>query len=218
MEYLPAISILLVFLVIVTILLLKLKNDELLKLYEGKNFFLLGSLVIIFLLISFHLFKAESWTADLLKIAIGVFVGAGSIALKEKKSELKESSVNMDGSTVHGDVAGRDINKRIQNIDKAISDIKDSVVNQNNKFEQHFISNRKKNHIIHMIYHRNRVLDEIQAVVTHWMEDGWVLQSVTNTYDTLDGLIMIFTKESKDITPSIEIYRDSNFEKLFPRK
>jgi len=138
MEDLPAYSILIVFLLLSIILIFKFKTEHILSVIEGKNFFLLGTLIIIFSLLAFYLFKPnETWVADLLKIAIGIFAGAGAIKGGEKKKG--QNSLSLDKSSIKGignKFAGRDINESISNIEKTFGDIKDSVINQNNKINQ----------------------------------------------------------------------------------
>jgi len=223
MDYLPALSILGVFLLISIILIIKFKTEHILSLFEGKNFFLLGTLIIIFLLLTFYLFKPnEVWVADLLKIAIGVFVGAGAIAVKDKESQKNkgESSLSLDNSSISGTghkLAGRDINETIHNIEKAFGDIKDSVINQDNKIQQFLSSSGQLDHLIHMVYSRKQIFVDIQFIIAQRLEDGWTLTNIEFAFDTIDGVILLFTKVKENVKPTFTLFRDTNFEQLKPR-
>ena len=222
MDYLPPLSILIVFLLLSIILIFKFKTKHILTVFEGKNFFLLGTLIVIFLLLSFYLFKPnETWVADLLKIAIGVFAGAGAIGIKEKESKKNkgESSLSLDNSTISGTgnkLAGRDINESIHNIEKAFGDIKDSVVNQDNKIQQFLNSSGELDHSIHMIYNRNHIFDDMQQVVVRRLEEGWTLTNIEFALDTIDGVILLFTKAKESEKPVFTLFRDTNFEQIKP--
>jgi hypothetical protein len=181
---------------------------------------LLGTLTVIFLLLTFYLFKpSESWVADLLKIAIGVFAGAGAVAVKDKESQKSkgESSLTLDNSPISGSgskLAGRDINETIQNIEKAFGDIKDSVVHQDNKIEQFLSSSGQLDHSIHMVYRRTHIFDDIQQIIARRLEEGWTLTNIEFAFETIDGVILLFTRPKEGAEPLFTLFRDTNFEQL----
>ena len=226
MDFIPALSILGVFLIISLTLIYKFKTDEILKIFESKNFFLLGTLVVIFLLLTFYLFsKNENWVADLLKIAIGVFAGSGAIAMKDKDKEkeksVAENSLSLDNTTISGQgnkLAGLDINETVQNIEKAFGDIKDSVINQDNKIQQFLSSSGQLDHCIHMIYSRQRIFSDMQQIISRRLDEGWTLTNIEFALETIDGVILLFTRAKENDVPEFTVFRDTNFEQLVTRE
>lgn len=221
MEILPPILILLTLLIILGFLAFKFDKEDILTLISSKNFFLLASLIIVFLLLSFYLFGGkEKWVADLLKIAIGVFVGAGATSGLSKNQansgEINETSlsdINLSGDA--NKIAGRDINETIQNIEKAFGDIQQSITNENNEIKQYF--NSDFDHSMHMIYSRSDTFEEIRSVIEQRVADGWTLSGISFAYEILDGAVIIFKRPKAGTESKFTIYRDSKFEQLYPR-
>jgi len=139
MEYIPAISLLVVFLIIFIAVLRKFNGEQLSTIFAGKNFLLLSSFLLFLILVIVHLFQNQTWTADVLKVIVGVFVGVSATFAAESGKGKSEHGVDM-GSSKLGDnakVAGRDINEfidkvinDIKNVRGDISQVKDSVIKQ----------------------------------------------------------------------------------------
>ena len=124
-DYIPAI-IVLVAVMILIIFVFKTQGD---KIFDKESkiqnilIFIGGSLFIIVLIV--HLFREQPWTADILKILIGILVGGSSANIVSKNTG--GNSIDISGNA-NGDIAGRDINKNIQNIEKGILGIRDSII------------------------------------------------------------------------------------------
>jgi len=139
MEYVPAISLLVAFLIVFIAIIRKFSGEQLASIFTGKNFLLLSSLLLFLILSVVHLFQNQTWTADVLKVIVGVFVGVSATFAADSGKGKSEHGVDM-GSSKLGDnakVAGRDINEfidkvinDIKNVRGDISEVKDSVIKQ----------------------------------------------------------------------------------------
>jgi len=118
MEYLAPLSILFTFLIIVVAVLWKFESSDLLKLIEGKNLLIFLAFILFITLLIVHLFEAQSWMADTLKIVIGILVGVGSSSVVSKTQTAIGENINQ---------AMRDI---IERVDGDINELRDSIVNQ----------------------------------------------------------------------------------------
>jgi len=203
-DFIPAISILISIMTITIIVLLKYGDKIFDREYKASNILLLVIASLFFTILIVHLFKEQTWTADILKILVGTLIGAGSTKLSRKRSDSDSSIYNK--GTIKGDVAGRDINKNIQNIESAISEIKDSVVHQNNKIEQIVGVNSDNDYVINTVYDRNQMCDGISRVIKFWHNKGWTLKHFCSDYNGMDGLFLIFEKPKRTKSDGIEVY------------
>jgi uncharacterized membrane-anchored protein YhcB (DUF1043 family) len=124
-QYVPALSLLIAFLTVTLVILAKVKSDQLPALLEAKNALLLFAATLFCILLVVHLFKEQTWTADLLKVVAGVLVGAVTTSTVSTQTAI--------GNDIQQ--AGRDIN----NIKKMLGDLQnvtDSVVNQFQTIQQ----------------------------------------------------------------------------------
>ncbi|MCL2763869.1 MAG: hypothetical protein FWD40_01145 [Treponema sp.] len=209
MEFIPAIIILGSVMAIIIIIILKYGNIIFDRNYKSGNILLIVIASLFIMILIVHLFKEQTWTADTLKILVGALIGASSTKISRKKSK-GDSSVDNNG-IIQGDVAGRDINKNIQNIEKAVSDIKDSVVHQNNKIEQIIDNNPDKDYLINTIYERgSRVANGISKVIRFWRSEGWTLKHFCSDYQGMDGLFLIFEKPKQSDEIQIYYYNGSD--------
>jgi len=220
-EFIPAILILISIMTIVLIVILKYGN----KIFDGEykisNALLFVSAFLFIIILIAHLFKEQTWTADTLKILIGTSIGAGSIKLSRKKSE-NNSSVNNSG-TIEGDVAGRDINKNIENIKNEILEIKDSVSYQNERIGQISADiNSDNDYVINTIYVKD--IEEIRYsiskdirgpgficrgisnIIKFWHDKGWKLKHFCSDIKGMECLFLIFEKPKRSEAKNIEIY------------
>lgn len=214
-DYIPAILILLSVMIITIIVLIKYGDRIFDKDYKVTNICLFVTTFLFITILIFHLFKEQTWTADILKILIGVLLGVSSTKLADKKSE-GESSVDISGGSVKGDVAGRDINKDIQNIKEAISKIEGSIVHQNNQIKQ-FVGDKSvttEDFIFHFLYYTSSLHKDIETVVTKWTADGHQFKEIVSDFEGFDGMILIFAKPSKTNESTVLYFRDGTFEKI----
>jgi hypothetical protein len=216
-DYTPALSILGTFLLISLVLIYKFNTEQILRIFEGKNFFLLATLIIIFLLLAFYLFNgSEIWVGDLLKIAIGVFAGAGATSLKKNNTKKRdESFLSLNNSKISGEgnkFAGRDINETIHNIEEAFGDIKNSVINQNSKIEQILSSSGQLDHCIHIISREGNVFRNMQIIINRRLEENWTLQNIEFAFDEIDFVLLLFIRTKLNNKPEFTIFRNVNFE------
>jgi hypothetical protein len=228
MEYIPAISLLVAFLIIFALFLNKITSEQLAKIFSGKNFLLLASLILFLVLLIVHLFQNQTWTADVLKIIVGIFVGASaSFSTSSEKSKKEGSSVDINESQFgdHAKLAGRDINETIDNMQGDIDQIKDSVINQYSTLQKMAIDlnqdgEQVSDYLINTIYDRfsqnrpERITDALQRVIDHWQSDGWQFKTITSDYNGIDGMIMLFARPSNDEKSKFSYFHGSQMEKL----
>lgn len=208
-EYIPAILILASAMTITIIILTKYGDKIVDKEYKADNISLLVGGFLFTTVLIVHLFKEQTWTPDTLKILIGVLVGAGSSKLGGKKDNA-DSSANIQGSNIDGDVAGRDINKNIQNIKDAVSDIKDSVIHQNNQIRQVIEDTSDSDYLINTIYERgNNITAPIERVIQYWQRDGWKLKHLSSDYHGMDGIFLVFSRPMQGDLPRVEYHHGS---------
>ena len=137
MEYIPAISLLIAFLVIVIALQRKFTGEDLTKIFDGKNFLLFSAVFLFCILLIVHLFKAQDWTADLLKVIAGVLVGAGAAYAKGENKETKQTEIPTGNTlTAMGQNIQQAMGDLIGEMKGDIGQLKDSVVNQNQTIQQ----------------------------------------------------------------------------------
>lgn len=209
-DYFPAIFILISVMTIVLIILIKFGDKLFDKEYKSSNILLFVACFLFLTILIVHLFREQLWTADTLKILIGTLLGAGSSKLNEKKRK-GNSSVDISSSSITGDIAGRDINKNIQNIKEAISKIEGSVVNQNNQIKQFVDENSDSDFLINTIYGRgDNITGNFAKVVKHWYNKGWRLKHFSSDYQGMDGVFLVFTKPNSGTSPEVYYYHGSN--------
>ena len=125
------------------------------------------------------------------------------------------NSIDISG-TSNGDIAGRDVNKNIQNIEKAISDIQNSVVHQNNQIKQFVGDNGDNDYVINTIYERgDNFRESIKKVINYWQNRGWNLKHISSDYNGMDGVFLIFTRAKRGIEIEVHYQHGSDI-KRFP--
>ena len=201
-DYLPGMLILISIMIIVIIILRKFGDKIFDKAYIGNNILLFVSSFLFVTLLIVHLFKPQEWTADILKVLIGVSVGVG--ASKINKIEKGErSSVDVSGQ-VGGDVAGRDINKNIQHLKDAVSKIEDSIVHQNNQISQVIGEPANSDFLINAIFERgDNITGSIARVMKYWTKLGWQLRHFSSDYQGMDGIFLVFNRQMRGTEPEI---------------
>ncbi|MFP3764610.1 hypothetical protein [Prevotella intermedia] len=191
-DYIPAISVL-----GAMIFILQTKCDKIFdKGNKTSNILILIGAFLFITIIIVHLFREQPWTADILKILIGILVGAGSVSIVNRN--VGGNSIDISGNT-NGDIAGRDINKNIQNIEKGISDIRDSVVHQNNQIKQFVSENNDYDYLV-TIMHPIKIdefHEEIENLINEYQNKGWTLKQIVPEYRRLDGILIFFTRKKQ---------------------
>ncbi|MBF9254847.1 hypothetical protein I2I11_16210 [Pontibacter sp. 172403-2] len=201
-DYLPGMLILLSIMTIVIIILQKFGDKIFDKEYTGSNILLFVSSFLFVTLLIVHLFKPQEWTADILKVLIGVLVGAGASKIP-KKEKGEGSSVDVSGQ-VGGDVAGRDINKNIQHLKDAVSKIEDSIVHQNNQISQVIGDLANSDFLINTIYERgDNITGSIARVIQYWTRQGWQLRHFSSDYQGMDGIFLVFNRQMVGLEPEV---------------
>ena len=173
-DFLPALSLLVAFSLVLIIV----------TLHSGKTIFekeckleivllCLAALLFVTLLIV-HLFKEQPWIESVLQVIVGVLFGMAITSISFR-NYVNSGSVDIFG-LVNGDVAGRDMIKTIQNIDKCVSNIKDSVVHQDNKINQ--ITDRLFNvDVLFFFLERGKILENgLSPTLRILNEKGWLFR------------------------------------------
>jgi gas vesicle protein len=229
MNYIPAISLLVAFVIIVVVLTIKLKSEQLEKIFSGKNFLLIAAIVLFCVLSVVHLFNPQDWTADVLKVIVGVLVGASAaFTASDKKSE--GTSVGEGAAQIgsNNKMAGRDINETIENMQgnienmkSEVSQIKDSVVNQYTKIEKSLSSLSPQNDIvldflINTIYERGSddMTKAMGKVINARQNQGWRFSHLSSDYQGIDGVILVFTKPSEGSQSNFSYFHGSQMERI----
>lgn len=208
-EYIPAILIL-VFVMIITIIIINKYGDKIFdRDFKFDNVLLLVASFLFMMILIVHLFKEQAWTPDTLKILVGIIVGAGSSRIVMKKNNTN-SSANIQDSSIDGDVAGRDMNKSIQNIKDTVSDIKDSVIHQNTQISKTIRDPSENDYIINTIYDRGEnITAALKRTIQYWQQDGWTLKHFSSDYNGMDGIYLIFSRPMQGDQPQVRYHHGS---------
>ena|SRR3712207_4074306 len=118
--WLPAFTLLVAFLIVFIILQRKFSGN-----FDGKNILPFSAVALFCTILVFHLFQKQEWTADILKVIIGVLVGAGAAYSKgdDKNSGQSQTAIGNAIQQAMGDIIGE--------MKGDIGQLKDSIVHQN---------------------------------------------------------------------------------------
>ena len=105
----------------------KVHGEDLTKVFDGKNFLLFSTVILFCILLVVHLFKEQTWTADVLKVIVGVLVGAGAAYAKGDDKEKEQGNTLTAIGTSIQQAMGSIIGK----MEGDIRELKDSIINQN---------------------------------------------------------------------------------------
>ncbi|MGR3276111.1 hypothetical protein ACSYAD_13465 [Acaryochloris marina NIES-2412] len=105
-------------------ILLRIPRERLEKLLSTPFSLVIGVLILFFLLLAFHLFQSEPWTADILKVIVGVIVG---VSFSAGESGISQS--------IKGDRNIQTINSRIERMQANIEEMRDTVVEQLHQYD-----------------------------------------------------------------------------------
>lgn len=139
-DMIPAILLLISIMTIIIIVIFKFGHKFFDSDYKTDNALIIVASFLFVLVLITHLFKEQTWTADTLKIIIGVLIGAGSSKLsKTKKEDEKSTSLNLTGNDIKDSIINQalgDINQKIENFKSDVSKIEHAIVNQYPTIEQ----------------------------------------------------------------------------------
>ncbi|GAB3013833.1 hypothetical protein GCM10027051_16340 [Niabella terrae] len=139
-DYIPAILLLISIMTIILIVITKFGDKFFDSNFKTDNALIFVASFLFIIILITHLFKEQPWTADTLKIIIGVLVGSGASKLsKTKKEDDKGNSQTLTGNEIKDSIVNQalgDINQKIDNFKSEVSKIEHAVVNQFPTIEQ----------------------------------------------------------------------------------
>lgn len=197
MAVLPALSILIALVILAIVVLWKLSADQVQKVLLGQGLPVIVAVSLFGLLLVAHLFSAQPWTADVLKVLVGFLAGASSTKLGvPAKAAGKGSGVEAAGA-MFGDnarIAGRDINETIEKMFSDMATIKNAVVHASTTSAPR----GTRDFLINSIYQRDQtqIPVAVERVVNAWQGQGWEFEHLTSDYQGMDGLFLIFSRPS----------------------
>lgn len=119
---------------------------------------------------------------------------AGYLFGSASGDEKSENRVNVDGSNVSGNakIAGRDINETISNIQSAVQEIKDSVVNQHG-----LLDDGKMDYLVIVAKNKNWHIYEKEMLVRikGFIKQGWRPYSISSDYKGIEGGVVLFVRK-----------------------
>jgi hypothetical protein len=199
MQIIPGLSVLIALMGILFLFLWRLDASRISRLLEGRGFLLIVTLIISGLLMVANLFRQEAWTADVLKVLVGVVVGLGASMTGKKESNGSAVSASKSTFGDNAKIAGRDINETIERMETTVNQIRDSVIQAKASLPVSSLMNRDEEYLINTIYERGleRACDAAQKVTRYWLARGWSLRSLTSDYQGMDGLILLFARPAE---------------------
>jgi hypothetical protein len=201
MEYVPAISLLGSLLLIAVVILWKFDADGLVRVFENANSVIVFASFLFVIVGVIHLFRAQDWTPDLLKIIAGVLIGASS-AVERSKAATRKGGVDVAQGTFgdHARLAGRDINEMIESMHGDVAQIKDSVINQFSKVSSALEDGGvSKDHVVEFLFYtaflaEGEVVNNAARATRRLQQVGWTLFSTGSNYAGGDGLLLLFKR------------------------
>jgi hypothetical protein len=225
MQMIPALAILTALLVLCLALFFKLNGEQLLGAFSGRALALSIAAGLFGLVLVAHLFAPQEWTADVLKVLVGVLVGGGAAHAAESR---ESGAVTSQDSAVHaagarfGDnakLAGRDINETIERLQSEVTNIKDAVVNQYPTLVRAIDAltesdEKAEDYVINTLFERGAesLAEGFGEVVGRWQSEGWRLRHVTSDYQGMDGVTLVFSRPAVGLHPAVMAYHGSRME------
>jgi hypothetical protein len=228
MDLIPALSILVVMVLLFGGLAVKLTAEQLIAALSSQALAIIAGTALFGLVLVMHLFTPQDWTADVLKVLVGFLVGTGAAQAASAKGR---SSIESQGNVVDasdaefGDnakVAGRDINETIEHIQSDLTNIKDAVFQQFPTIVRALDGIREaepaqEDFLVNTLFERGpkSLADAFSQVVNRWSAEGWRLRHVTSDYQGMDGVLLIFARASRDSHSTVTAYHGSRIERAF---
>jgi hypothetical protein len=208
-SYFPAFSILFVMITVIFLIVLRLPHFDLVNMLDQRGFIVIATFSIFSLTLSLHLFQNQEWTADILKVIIGVVVGVTASFKSKDSTQVGGTDVNVKGSEF-GDftkIAGHDINETLQKIDKLdgdVHEIKNSVIHQHQYIEQvaKFADalpppGNKTDYLFVVAPNGTDAMlsGQAQKIISKWSDRSWRFDSLA--HGTGPSWIYIFVKKAE---------------------
>jgi len=133
-DFIPAVLLLISIMTIILVIITKFGNKIFDNDYKADNVLIFVASFLFIVILITHLFREQTWTADTLKVIIGVLIGAGSSKLTKSK-EGKDKAMELSGNEIKDSIvnqAMRDINQKIDHFNSELSKFENAIVNQHN--------------------------------------------------------------------------------------
>ncbi|MEO0797526.1 MAG: hypothetical protein AAFX93_20445 [Verrucomicrobiota bacterium] len=194
-------------LVIFIITILKFDQDRLGAAIKEVNLAIVFATLLFVVVGLIHLFSPQPWTPDILKVVIGVIVGAASAGGAKSLVDAAKS-VEAAGATFgdNAKLAAGDINEisqKIENLKGDVSSIKNSVIKQYPKIDSalNTLESEKfkvKEVLFTPVYFReSEPIQEIVLISRRLEAEGWNLKYASNGFGdaTVDaGILLLFER------------------------
>lgn len=212
MDYVPAIALLTAFVIIFLVVMRKLSSEQLLELFGGTGFLLPTAAILSCVLTVFYLFQASAWSGDVLKVVLGVFLGAsgayaGSVRARREESEpegspgalctpgqlgklpdLDKLSMNVDVDTLRGDIAEvrRLVVDQYARLSASVSELTTE-------------KDQRLDFLFNSVFERGpqEMVLAMQVAIQTWQADGWKLRSFSSDYAGLEASVLLFTRPAR---------------------
>lgn len=217
-ELIPAFSLLGFISLVVLIILFKFSSTEILSLFEGVRLLVCVTGLLVALVILLHLFKEQPWTADILKVLIGVLVGTGAAGVITNKKEggVEANNTKINNSTV----VGRDyFDQKIETLESELATIQNAVITQNNNISS-LDRDAEYGYLVNSIYERGSgISTSMTETIRYWESKGWSFYGISSDYNGADGMFILFRRklknnDSKNRHQKVQYYHGSQREKF----
>lgn len=127
-----------------------------------------------------------------------------------KNQQPADSSVATGDVGDHNKIAGRDINETIENLstqiakfDKQINKIENKITNAK--------GGQNMDYLLNTVYDRdpNQLAESFEKSIRCWEKRGWELVGFSSDYSGMDGIILLFSKQSESVEPKFEFHHGS---------
>lgn len=206
-QFIPAFSIMGFLLVIFVTIILKFDQERIGAAIKEVNSAIAFATLLFVVVGLIHLFSPQPWTPDILKVVVGVIVGAASVGGAKSLVDAAKS-VEAAGATFgdNAKLAAGDINEisqKIENLKGDVSSIKNSVIKQYPKIDSALGAlepdkSKVKEVLFTPIYFRDsEPIQEIVSISRQLETEGWKLQYSSNGFGdaTADaGILLLFER------------------------
>lgn len=138
-DFIPAMLLLISIMTIIIIVISKFGHEFFNNGYKTNNALIFVALFLFILVLITHLFKEQPWTADTLKIIIGVLIGTGSNKLTKTQRDGDRTKLTVSdihgGNNIINQTLGN-IEQKIEKFQSEISEIRHATINQYSTIEK----------------------------------------------------------------------------------
>lgn len=182
------------------------------------NLRVVGLVLIAVLATLLAIAKSDNLNAvmGILGAIAGYLFGAST---DSRPSQSGSSSVDASASTFgdNAQVAGRDINETINNINAQVKELGQLLAKEGAQIDRLVASEKNRapramDYLLNTVYERglDRAGDAIGMVISHWESKGWKLMGMTSDYQGMDGIFLLFERQSVQGQPNVHVYHGSN--------